>query len=466
MGPLPKGTRTSHVNASYGPDTNLMKFYITQNSTTYGKHFENFKPRTGRHTGTGYLSNFRPAVYYNNRLDVQDNPVLANICARNYRSVTDLGFQPYKENSGKEPLPFNCHQVGSGFVRQKPVTTPTDGLVKGVFIDTRAASAPANILPKAKPILHTLRGKDPVELENHGYGPGYMVSETKQRFKGAQPERKFDDYFVDMSTKIPGPKEGSGYTHSYNDEPITFIPGNPHKNDKPGFVTMRPTGRSVMKTDFLKSRYPQGTEPVSNIAHGSDRDSGFVREKSKPLYVNRVMGDAYEKAGDIPQLRLDRTQKTDPTEFLNMHNPNNYSSIAMDVYKGQQQPSLTEPDRLGRTGVGNKEPSGYSENNDRFIGTDDNLQRFTTHYETRFYDTTAVGKNREGHCRGGLQDQKPDGFTKSTAVHSYGPELKTTENLERLHPYVARSIKARDVFYDDHTHDAKLYSFQRAVTAM
>ena len=41
--------------------------------------------------------------------------------------------------------------------------------VKGVFIDKRAASAPANILPKSKPILHQLRGKDPVELENCGY---------------------------------------------------------------------------------------------------------------------------------------------------------------------------------------------------------------------------------------------------------------------------------------------------------
>ena len=70
----------------------------------------------------------------------------------------------------------------------------------------------------------------------------------------------------------------------------------------------------------------QGNEPFSNISHGSERGSGFVREKSKPMYVQRVMGDAYEKAGDIPQLRLDRTQKTDPTEFLNMQHPNNYSS--------------------------------------------------------------------------------------------------------------------------------------------
>ena len=56
----------------------------------------------------------------------------------------------------------------------------------------------------------------------------------------------------------------------------------------------------------------------------------------------------------------------------------------MDIYKGQQQPSMTETDKLGRTGVGNKELSGYSENNDRFVGVDDNLTRFITHYDTRY----------------------------------------------------------------------------------
>lgn len=41
--------------------------------------------------------------------------------------------------------------------------------VKGVFIDTRAASAPANILPCYKPLLQKIQPKDPTELENHGY---------------------------------------------------------------------------------------------------------------------------------------------------------------------------------------------------------------------------------------------------------------------------------------------------------
>ena len=76
MGPLPTGTRTVHMKASQGADINMMKFYNTTNSTTYGRHWDNFNPRQGRHTGTGYLSNFRPAVYYSKRLDDVDNPVL------------------------------------------------------------------------------------------------------------------------------------------------------------------------------------------------------------------------------------------------------------------------------------------------------------------------------------------------------------------------------------------------------
>ncbi|XP_045197133.2 protein phosphatase 1 regulatory subunit 32-like isoform X1 [Mercenaria mercenaria] len=464
--PLPKGTRTAHIQASHGPDSNMMKFYITQNSSTYGKHFANFKPRPGRHSGTGYLSNFRPGVYYNNRLDQQDNPALARICTQNYRSVTSIDFQSYKEHQGNEPLPFNTHQVGSGFVRQKPITFPLESEAKGVFIDTRAASAPANILPKSKPLLHSLRAKDPVELENSGYGPKYMLSETKQRFLGPQPERNGVSYYhVDTSGKTVGPKEYSGYVHAYNDEPITFIPGNPHNNERPGWATMRPTGPSIMKTSFQPSSYPKGDEPFSTVSHGSDRGSGFVREKSKPLYVHRVMGDAYDKAGDVPQLRLERTQKKDPTEYFNMQHPNNHSSIIMDTYKGQQRPTETECDRLGRTASGSQELSGYSENNDRFVATDDNPKRFVTHYMTRFRDRTEVGVDREGHCRGGLQDQKPDGFTKSTSVHSYGPEIQSTETLRRLHPYVARSLQARDVFFDDHTYDSKLHSSQQQPVA-
>ncbi|XP_060065144.1 protein phosphatase 1 regulatory subunit 32-like [Ylistrum balloti] len=455
MGPLPTGTRTLHMKESHGSDINMMKFYNTTNSTSYGRYWEAFKPRPGRHTGTGYLSNFRPAVYYSKKLDDVDNPVLSDICSRNYHSLTELHFQPYKENSGKEALPANVHQVGSGFVRQKPVTTPIEKEVNGVFIDTRAATAPTNILPKSVPLLHKLRSKDPVELENCGYGPKYMLSETKQRFVGDQPDR------MDVSTKTTGPKEESGFTHAYNVEPITFIPGSSHQNDNPGWDTVRPTGSSIMKTHFLRSEYPHGDEVLPRLAVGSERGTGFTREKAKPLYVQRVMGDAYDKAGNIPNLRLERTKKADPTEYLNMQNPNNYSSITMKTFQGKQRPDNTEADRLDNTSTGKQELSGYSENNDRFVATADEPRRFITHYLTRFGpDPNPQGIDRAGHTRGGVQQQKPDGFTKSTAVHAYGNDLDTTATLRRLEPYVARSIKARDVFYDDHLHDAKSYQLQ------
>jgi protein phosphatase 1 regulatory subunit 32 len=53
-------------------------------------------------------------------------------------------------------------------------------------------------------------------------------------------------------------------------------------------------------------------------------------------------------------------------------------------------------------------------------------------------DPTPVGKDREGHTRGEVQQQKPDGFTKSTSVHSYGQDIDATGTLKRLEPYVAR----------------------------
>ena len=57
---------------------------------------------------------------------------------------------------------------------------------------------------------------------------------------------------VDVSMKTCGAKEGSGYTHSYNDEPITFVPGNPHKNDRP---VSRRSSHSDNLSQFMRFCY-------------------------------------------------------------------------------------------------------------------------------------------------------------------------------------------------------------------
>ena len=74
MGRLPHGQKTAHVDASYGPDADIMKFFSTSYASSHGK--DGFTPRTGKHVGTGYQSNFRPGVYYSHRIDVLDNPAM------------------------------------------------------------------------------------------------------------------------------------------------------------------------------------------------------------------------------------------------------------------------------------------------------------------------------------------------------------------------------------------------------
>ena len=83
MGLLPTGPSSAHILKSHGADININKFYTTQNSTTYGKFWQKFKPRVGHHYGTGYASNFRPQIYYTTKLDEIDNPTLGWACIIN-----------------------------------------------------------------------------------------------------------------------------------------------------------------------------------------------------------------------------------------------------------------------------------------------------------------------------------------------------------------------------------------------
>ena len=67
------------------------------------------------------------------------------------------------------------------------------------------------------------------------------------------------------------------------------------------------------------------------------------------------------------------------------------------------------------------------------------------------------GKHREGRVIGAVQPHVEDGFTKSEKLHSLGTGEKwdPSDQLRNQVPYQAKSIKSRDVFFDDHTHDAK-----------
>lgn len=60
-----------------------------------------------------------------------------------------------------------------------------------------------------------------------------------------------------------------------------------------------------------------------------------------------------------------------------------FFSMTKNTFLGQQRPDKSEADRLNTTGVGFKEMTGFSENNDRFVQVSDEPRRFITHYMTR-----------------------------------------------------------------------------------
>lgn len=454
------GPASKHIQQSRGADTDLTHFYITQNSTTYGRKFQNFAPRTGKHTGTGYASNFRPQVYYSSRLDSVDNPSMGRIVSDNYHSVTEKSYRPYVGPTGTEVTPIDCKQNRSGFTSEKALAgIPRERQVRNTFIDSRSTSAPLDYRPRHKPLLHKLQPKDPIEAENFGYGPSSNASETRVKFQGDKGDSSYNQ------GKEVGPQEGSGFTHNKNVEPVTFHPDQQHSNERPGWYTNRPTGITVTTTDFGPFKWKAREEKIPGLVPRGDRDSGFVNSmKSKPEFSCRVMGDAYDKASDQPELKADKIRKNDPAEYINMQQPNNYSSVSKNVYLGRQNNPQTLPELLNTKGVGWKENTGFSSNELTYgEKPDNNTDRFITHYQTKFIDRTPVGKAREGHTWGDVQEQWNDGFTKSTSVHKFGADINTSDMIHNRPPYQARSTVARDPFFDDHTYDSKMHIYQRSM---
>jgi len=88
MSKLAYGVPDKHILTSHGADTDILKFYCTQNSTTYGARWPKFEPRMGHAAGSGYTSNVRPVITYSARLDEVDNPAMGSVCfVHNYANM-------------------------------------------------------------------------------------------------------------------------------------------------------------------------------------------------------------------------------------------------------------------------------------------------------------------------------------------------------------------------------------------
>lgn len=377
MGPLPIGNSSPGIRGSSGGSCDPLNVFCTNYNSSYGR--PQFVPGGVHHPGilthrsTGYQSNFRPAVYYSPNIDRKDNPAMGLMLRNNYTSITNRDFVPHQNVTGTEPLPHTLSSPQSGFIRSSEVTIPKSRAVKTVHFNTRDHSSRviAGIPPQHRPLLLMPHGKGSPEVENLRHGPSFMSTEYKTKFNVQSPH-----HTGTFQNSVIGAMENSGFTEGSAMEPITHDPHSQHRVPK-GYHRLM--GLSITKTDFLPSSLLQGREPLPALARNSERDSGFTRETDQVLHTSSL-----------------------PDDFR----PCN---------------SMKQDDLLGRVYVGKKEPSGFSNNNLKYMQPEkEPPKHYLTNYNQRFIDLAPHGKDREGWTRFGIQNQLHSGFSVNNEIHITG----------------------------------------------
>uniref|UniRef100_A0A8C6DU11 Stabilizer of axonemal microtubules 4 n=1 Tax=Moschus moschiferus TaxID=68415 RepID=A0A8C6DU11_MOSMO len=391
MGKLPLGVVSPYVKMSSGGCTDPLKFYATSYCTAYGR--EDFKPRVGSHKGTGYKSNYRPVVSYQQHLDALDNPAMGEQVCNNFQTVTSQSYRPLEVPDGTYPLPWNLHQTNSGYSREKASAVTPIKEVRKVHFDTQdyGPQAITGLEPKDVPLLHQQQNKGSLEWENSRHGPRFMTSEYNSKYLkelSHQPDL--------LQKNSIGAKEETGFTKESNKNPIVFQPPSQALPGDPG-------------DEFL---------PV--LARGSERETGFSQVNERTLNP-RVPPPCPEP-----------------------------SSMSHWQFQSPQRTQQTNVALLGRETVGNKEPSGFSLNNPSYVQSPydpDVDNHYLTTYNQGYFENIPKGLDREGWTRGGLQPQKPGGYALNHPVTRLEATPAPTESLRRLHPHVGRTLIAADPYY-------------------
>ncbi|XP_025211045.1 protein phosphatase 1 regulatory subunit 32 isoform X2 [Papio anubis] len=399
MGKLPLGVVSPYVKMSSGGYTDPLKFYATSYCTAYGR--EDFKPRVGSHTGTGYKSNFRPVVSCQASLEALDNPARGEQAQDHFQSVASQSYRPLEVPDGKHPLPWSMHQTSSGYGREKPSAGLPTKEVRKVHFDTQehGPQAITGLEPREVPLLHQQQGQGPLERENFRYGPRFMTSEYNSKYLREPLDQP--DFLQKNSI---GAKEGSSFTKQSRQSPIVFQPPSQALPGDPG------------------------DESLPVLARGSKRETAFSRGNERILNP-RVPPPCPEP-----------------------------SSVSHQQFQPLHRMQQTNVALLGRETVGKKEPTGFSLNNPMYVRSPcdpDRDQRYLTTYNQGYFENIPKGLDREGWTRGGIQPQIPGGYALSQPVSCMEAAPNPTESLRHLHPHVGRTLTSADPFYRDAPHSSR-----------
>ncbi|XP_035118791.2 stabilizer of axonemal microtubules 4 isoform X1 [Callithrix jacchus] len=411
MGKLPLGAVSPYVKMSSGGSTDPLKFYATSYCTAYGR--EDFKPRVGSHTGTGYKSNFRPMVSCQASLEDLDNPAMGEQARDHFQSTSSQSYRPLEVPDGKQALPWSMYQTSSGYGREQHCAGPPTKEVRKVHFDTQehGPQAITGLEPREVPLLHQQQGQDSLEQENFRYGPRFMTSEYNSKYLREPPDQP--DL---LQKKSIGAMEGSSFTRESHQSPVVF---QPPSQALPGDPALLP-GQSVTKSSFLPKTHLHGDEFLPVLARGSSQETAFSRGNERVLNP--------------------RVPPSHPES----------SSLSHQQFQPPHRMQQTNVALLGRETVGKKEPTGFSLNNPSYVRSPrdpDRDHRFLTTYNQGYFENVPKGLDREGWTRGGIQPQTPGGYALSQPVSRTEATPKPTESLQHLHPHVGRTLASVDPFY-------------------
>ncbi|CAH8644693.1 unnamed protein product [Schistosoma margrebowiei] len=237
---------------------------------TKSSHFKQCKGEANICRTSGFVSNIRPSIRYNCKLDEKDNPAFRNILSGNYLSTNHKDFLPYSMPSGKETLPYLTNQLSNETSVSK-VFSIGNNLFEQKFKDIFAP-----ILPKGKLVLPTKAGPCNIEDENfrHGlytYSMTDVVHYTRIeprpcKLNAVSPiplslNRKLNDMF-----KVAvGRKEESGSTRSIsNFNAISNRFRYSFTTVQPGWKTDKLASQTAYMSDFRPFCHKNGSEPFSN----------------------------------------------------------------------------------------------------------------------------------------------------------------------------------------------------------
>ena len=313
-------------------------------------------------------------------------------------------------------------------------------------------------------MLYLQTNKDPIEKENAYHGPARMSIESRTRFV-KHPVKNNDDHLLNAI----GPKTGSGFTHSINNEPITFqndfcYDGNSQPQSRVvGGDCGGGTGVSFMRNAFQPMLSANGKEECKLLSKRAATQNGYTRSmKPRAEYaLNRL--DTYTRADDLQPFQVEKLKKNNKGEYFDVLYSAPFPSMTTASFPRHHHVQLLGNNynkNDSQTVEGRKQDTGFTENNCKFVQsakTDESLSRFETHYKLRYYDKNPrLVSDAFARFQNNVSKQQENGFVKSTRVQTTGNAASKqpsgnyhtyVDTATTIHPYVKRSLRARDPSY-------------------